>query len=365
LTAPATPATLAPGVDRAGLRGALLSWYRRAKRDLPWRHSRDPYAIWVSEIMLQQTRVETVIPYFRRFVEAWPDAAALAAAEPDRVRAAWSGLGYYRRAELMLRAAAAIVERHGGRLPDDPEALAALPGFGAYTTGAVASIAFDRPLPAVDGNVRRVLARIAGLEGAAIDDPIAELAAALAPGESPGEWTQALMELGALICTPRSPRCDRCPVGDRCLARARGAQGRIPAKKQRPARRVVQLTAVVIRQGGRAVLLEQRPLGGLFGGLWCPPLLEGHLDQAEVARAIGPRCALSPDAASQLAELTHRLTHRDLVVRVVSAARRGRRPATGLTAVPPGELDQLGVPTFTRRILAVAGMDTIRRRSHV
>ena len=212
---------------RSELRTALLAWYRAHRRDLPWRRTRDPYAIWISEAMLQQTRVETVIPYWERFLARFPDVEALATADADDVIACWAGLGYYSRARNLHRAAQIVVERHAGRLPADVELLRELPGVGRYTAGAVASIAFDRPAPIVDGNVARVLARLFGIaadvRSRAVQERLWREAEELARGEDPGALNQALMELGAMVCTPRAPRCADCPWSRRCAAFAHGS----------------------------------------------------------------------------------------------------------------------------------------------
>ncbi|HET7903271.1 MAG TPA: A/G-specific adenine glycosylase, partial [Candidatus Eisenbacteria bacterium] len=217
--------------DRAR-RAALLRWYGRNRRDLPWRRARDPYAIWVSEIMLQQTRVETVVPYYERFLERFPTLHALARSSESSVLAAWSGLGYYRRARNLRDAASLVARDHGGAIPRDPAALRALPGIGAYTAAAIASIAFDRPAAAVDGNVVRVIARWDGRRGrrddAALRRAVTARAESLAPGARPGDWTQALMELGATLCLPRDPLCERCPVARWCRARRGGRPDRYP-----------------------------------------------------------------------------------------------------------------------------------------
>ena len=198
------------------VRGALLGWYRRHKRDLPWRRTRDPYAIWLSETMLQQTRVETVIPYYERFLARFPSVQALAEAAPDEVSKLWSGLGYYSRARNLHAAARKVVDGYGGELPSDVAALQELPGIGRYTAGAVASIAFDRAAPIVDGNVARVLARLLDLRddvsAPATQQRLWAEAEALARGPKPGDLNQSLMELGALICTPRAPKCLLCPL---------------------------------------------------------------------------------------------------------------------------------------------------------
>ncbi|HSM59782.1 MAG TPA: A/G-specific adenine glycosylase, partial [Longimicrobiales bacterium] len=210
------------------LRGALLDHYDRTRRRLPWRGQTDPYRIWVSEVMLQQTRVDTVIPYYRRWMARFPDVDSLATASEDEVLLAWEGLGYYRRARHLHAGAAWVRDRHDGRVPDSVEELRRIPGVGEYTAGAVASIAFGEPAPAVDGNVRRVLARL-------FDEPaptrawLRDRAGHLVDPGRPGDWNQALMDLGAAVCTPRSPSCGACPVARWCAARAAGTQAERPA----------------------------------------------------------------------------------------------------------------------------------------
>ena len=213
-------------------RTLLLEWYRRERRDLPWRRTRDPYAIWISESMLQQTRTETVIPYYERFLDRFPDVDTLADAELDDVLGAWAGLGYYSRARRLHAAARVVADEFGGRLPEDAETLRTLPGVGRYTAGAVASIAFDREEPVVDGNVARVLSRLRGirddLKRPAVIRRLWEEASALARGPHPGDLNQALMELGATVCVPRTPRCAGCPLTRRCDARRRGDAATLP-----------------------------------------------------------------------------------------------------------------------------------------
>lgn len=257
--------TMPPSRVRA-LRRRLLDHYDRHRRDLPWRSEKDPYRIWVSEVLLQQTRVETVVPFYRRWVERFPTLEALAEADGDEVLAVWSGLGYYRRARH-LHAAARLVRDRGGGLPSEARELRALPGVGPYTAGAVASIAFGRPEPAVDGNARRVLSRLFDL-----DRPTAggleALARALVPDDRPGDFNQALMELGATVCRPRLPECGGCPLGSLCLARERGTVARRPASRRRPdAPRFVVGTAVLASTEGR-FLLARRPEDGLLAGTW-------------------------------------------------------------------------------------------------
>ena len=332
------------------VRAKLLNWYRAHRRDLPWRKTRDPYAIWVSEIMLQQTRVDTVIPYYKAFLARWPTVTDLADADPDDIRAAWSGLGYYRRARLMMDAARLVRDRFDGHLPETAEALLALPGFGRYTAGAVASIAFDAPAAAVDGNVARVLARLDGIHGdltrGAPLRALWALAENLAPGEAPGEYTQAVIELGALVCATKRPKCLLCPVAEACVAHAEGLTDQIPAPKKKIARRSIELTALLWCTEGQ-ILLQQQPEGGLFAGLWTPPLFEGTLE---------------PDAAQQLApspvqrgrvvgEMKHILTHRDLRVRLIRTDGTPRAVKAPARWVALSELDAIGVPSLTVKAL--------------
>jgi A/G-specific adenine glycosylase len=258
-----------PGVVEA-VRQALLDHYDRARRDLPWRHESDPYRIWVSEVMLQQTRVETVIPYYRRWLELFPDVATLAGAARDEVLLAWQGLGYYRRAVHLHVGARVVRDRHHGRVPDSYEALRGLPGIGAYTAGAVASIAFGRVVPAVDGNVKRVLARV-------FDEPaptaawLRKAAARLVDPRRPGDWNQALMELGATVCVPKAPACAACPLAGWCAARRGGTQEERPAPVRHRAVPTAEIAVAVVVDNGHRVLLVRRPEGGLLGGLWAFP----------------------------------------------------------------------------------------------
>ncbi|WP_274652898.1 A/G-specific adenine glycosylase [Paenibacillus humicola] len=253
----------------------LLGWYLENKRDLPWRQNRDPYRIWVSEVMLQQTRVDTVIPYYERFMNKFPTVAALAAAPEDEVLKCWEGLGYYSRARNLQAGAREVVERHGGIIPGDKQAVSALRGIGPYTAGAVLSIAFNEPEPAVDGNVMRVLSRYFCLE-----DDIAKpstraglerLAASLIPEGAACDFNQALMELGALVCTPKSPGCLTCPVVAHCEGRAAGREHELPVKtKAKPPRPETRLAALVAGSGAYAgcVLVRQRADSGLLARMW-------------------------------------------------------------------------------------------------
>jgi A/G-specific adenine glycosylase len=254
----------------------LLSWWKRnGRQDLPWQHPRTPYRVWVSEIMLQQTRVETVVGYFRRFVERFPDVEALAAADLDDVLALWSGLGYYARARNLHAAARAIVTEHRGAFPSDVESLQALPGIGRSTAAAIVAQGFDRRAAILDGNVKRVLARHAGVDGwpgrTGVARRLWAASEARTPAARAADYTQAIMDLGATLCTPRAPACNACPVSVDCVARRESRQAELPSPRPRktiPER--VQRYLVARDDRGR-VLLERRPPAGIWGGLWCVP----------------------------------------------------------------------------------------------
>jgi A/G-specific adenine glycosylase len=256
------------------VRGRLLAWYDANRRDLPWRRTRDPYRILVAEYLLQRTRIASGLAYYERFLERFPTVQDLATSSIDDVLAVWEGLGFYRRARHLHAAARAIVERHEGDVPATFESLSALPGMGAYTAGAVASIAFGLRVPAVDGNVTRVIARLfrirEDISKGATARRIADLAVRLVSPEAPGQFNQALMDLGATICTPTSPACDRCPLEAQCLARAAGEEREIPKATSRKPVRVVRVAFALIESKGR-VLLTRREPGTLLGGLWALP----------------------------------------------------------------------------------------------
>jgi len=313
-----TRSASAAGASRGRIRRALLRWYDAHRRDLPWRRTRDPYAIWVSETMLQQTRVETVKPYYERFLARFPDVRALADAEPDDVLGLWAGLGYYSRARNLHAAARAVVDDFGGALPDDAAALRELPGVGRYTAGALASIAFDRPEPVVDGNVARVLARVLGIrddvKGPAGQKRLWEEAAALVRGARPGDLNQALMELGARICTPKGPRCLACPLLRTCAAYASGEAESLPVVAPRREPRAVRAVAALVRRRGRA-LAVRRPPKGLLGGLWELPGddLSGREKLADgAARALRERVGLVPGELRPAGVVEHVFSHRRL-----------------------------------------------------
>jgi A/G-specific adenine glycosylase len=260
-----------------GVQRAMLAWYDRTRRELPWRLTRDPYAIWIAETMLQQTQVKTVLPYYRRFLKAFPSVGALDRARRDRVLALWSGLGYYRRATNLKAAARKISREHGRKLPRDFDALRSLPGIGDYTAGALMSIAFGAPYPALDGNARRVLTRV---YNAKTEQSLRQAAARLVALSRPGDLNQALMDLGATVCLPREPRCPQCPVALRCTARRRGSIHQSAAPK--PALRSVDWPLALIEKNGK-ILLRRRPAGGILPGLWEIP--GGERKKNETLRA--------------------------------------------------------------------------------
>jgi A/G-specific adenine glycosylase len=316
--------------------------------------------------MLQQTRVETVIPYWERFLARFPTVAALAEAPADDVLGAWAGLGYYSRARNLQRAARDVVVRFGGALPSDPAELETLPGVGRYTAGAVASIAFDRPAPIVDGNVARVLARLRGIrEDVASRAGKARLwdeAAALAEGPAPGDLNQALMELGATVCTPRAPRCLACPVSQDCVAHGAGDAVALPVKAKKAVPRAVEGVAVLLLRGGRA-LAVRRPPHGLLGGLWDLPgadLAAGERPAAGAERALRERVGLAARSVRRAGEVEHVFTHRALRLHVFRAdGDAGRVRRDGFDAhrwVAPAALAKLPHGALTAKALALLGV---------
>jgi len=303
-------------VETVALRRSLLAYYRRHARDLPWRQTADPYAIWVSEIMLQQTQVKTVVPRFAAFLRLFPTTAALAAADETTVCEAWAGLGYYRRARNLHKAARQIVAEHDGSMPRTEAALRNLAGIGRYTAAAIASIAFEERVAAVDGNLIRVIARVFALPGRASDaklvNCVRENARRLVDGPSPGEINQALMDVGATLCRPTSPLCDTCPLRAQCAAHQAGTQATYPGQKTRAARQVLRIAfAWMERDGG--VVLERRPLDGLWAGLWELPSASGAAAKRSLSRRLGG------PLGGRLAEVTHDLTHRRVEATVYRA----------------------------------------------
>lgn len=324
------PSALSPRTSRTVVT-RLTRWFAAHARDLPWRRTRDPYAVWISEIMLQQTQVRTVIPYWQRWMRALPDVAALARVQPARLLKLWEGLGYYRRAHHLHQAARLIMGAHGGRFPESYEDVLALPGVGRYTAGAICSIAFHSPHPIVDGNVIRVLTRLFGLGGdprtRPVNDRLWEMAGALVTIAGPARcsaFNQSLMELGALVCTPRQPRCDQCPVRSLCVARRTHRVEALPALPRRAGATARRFVAVVLEKEGRH-LVRRRPAGVVNAGLWEFPNLEaqGEEPAADLIRHLlgRPAASLHP-----LATVRHSITR----YRITLEAYRVTLPRTGL-----------------------------------
>jgi A/G-specific adenine glycosylase len=341
---------------------ALLAFYDRERRDLPWRRQPSPYRTLVSELMLQQTGVSTVIPYFERFVARFPDFVALAAASEAEVLALWSGLGYYARGRNLHKVAQVVVREHGGELPRDEAALRALPGIGPYTAAAIAAIAFDVPALALDGNVARVLARLLAerdpIDRPAVRESLRERGRALVPKRRAGDFAQALMELGALVCVPTaSPRCLICPVARWCQARAAGIAGELPVRLPKRAKQVVQLACAAVVRRGR-VLLVERPPRTLLAGTWALPAAEVPARADPAAHAARGLQALGlpvgEAAVRELGSIRHVFTHRDVtahVFRVELAA--GAGDLDGGRWVPLDGGAGLAISSFTRKTLSL------------
>jgi A/G-specific adenine glycosylase len=342
------------------LRRRLLAWFDQNRRDLPWRQSRDPYRIWVSEIMLQQTQVATVIPYFQRFLTAFPSVAALAAADEQQVLRLWEGLGYYRRARSLHQAARTLVTRHAGRLPDDPDVWRLLPGIGRYTLGAILSQAFDRRLPIIEANSRRVLCRLFAIDGP-MNDKAAEkrlwqLAESLLPPKRAGDFNQALMELGALVCTAVAPACAVCPLRQHCEAARQGIQERLPRRSCGAATQAVREVAVVARRGTK-VLVVQRPSRGRWANLWEFPhdVLHGEeTHEVAAARLLPQLTGLTARLGAELTTLTHAVTRfRITLVCLEAVYRAGRFRSEHYQQgrwLEPAQLAQLPLSAPQRRL---------------
>jgi A/G-specific adenine glycosylase len=349
------------------LRSPLLRWYDANRRDLPWRHSRDPYAIWISEAMLQQTRVETVIPYWERFLEAFPNVHRLASADLDEIYAVWTGLGYYSRARNLKHAAESIVADHDGELPDTAEALMGLKGIGRYTAGAVASIAFEQEEPLVDGNVIRVFARLFGIREESTSKPVVDrlwaIASVLVRGPRPGDFNQALMELGATLCTPKNPQCAICPLRKRCDANARGDALELPIKKKKAKPKPMRAVAAWIERDGK-ILVVRRPEKGLMAGLWELPGGEiGSADEAKdrLAEILVSAVGLETLDAQAVGQIEHIFTHRRLKLEIFRcrAVKRQRVRLDELVAhrwIRPDALLELAHAGSTRKAMTLLGV---------
>jgi A/G-specific adenine glycosylase len=345
----------------AAVDAALAAWFQVARRDLPWRRDRTAYRVWLSEVMLQQTQVSRVVDYFERFVARFPDVRDLAAAAEDEVLSLWSGLGYYSRGRNLHKAARVVVDEHDGRFPADAAGLASLPGVGAYTAAAIATFSAGERIAVVDGNVVRVLSRLVDCADP-VDQPagrrrLEAIADALvAQAEDPAVHNEAIMELGALVCTPKSPSCGACPWSSWCAARAAGTVSRRPLKARSQARKALRVACVVVEVDGR-VHLERRDRGGLFRGLWepiCVELQDGDDAAAAwaslcVERGVAPPSAVSPIVVERT------LTHRDLrfEIAAVTSTTAPRAPA-GIEAglFDDDALRSVGTASAIRAVLA-------------
>ncbi|MBQ7334734.1 MAG: A/G-specific adenine glycosylase [Clostridia bacterium] len=291
----------------------LLKWFYENRRTLPFREDPTPYHIWVSEIMLQQTRMSAVLPYYARFMEELPTPAHLAACSTDRLHKLWEGLGYYSRADNLRRAAIMIMEKHGGHLPSTYEELLALPGIGEYTAGAIASISYQIPVPAVDGNVMRVFSRLYNDRADILISETKKRYTARVveelPEDTPGDFNQALMELGALICVPGEPHCGDCPLADRCAAYAAGSAAYLPIRGEKKPRRIRKITILLVRCGDKW-LLARRPEGGLLSGLWQPFLFEEDVTEDEaISRLRDFLPGIHVEASAPLPPSRHLFSH--------------------------------------------------------
>lgn len=335
----------------------VVRWQRQhGRHGLPWQHTRDPYRVWLSEVMLQQTQVSTVLGYYGRFLERFPDVAALAAAPLDDVLALWSGLGYYSRARNLHRCAQAVVAQHGGRFPGNSTTLQTLPGIGRSTAAAIAAFCFGERVAILDGNVKRVLGRVLGFDGdlarPAEVQRLWTLADSLLPTSDLDVYTQGLMDLGATVCAQRKPACERCPLASDCVARASGRPEAWPVKT-RTLKRSARENALLLLTRGNRVWLVQRPARGVWAGLWVPPLWETVL-------ALEADSAAWPGNGTWWPDVQHALTHFDWTLHPL----RWHWPARG-TAAPPleegrwfeqAEALQLGLPAPVRRMLEQLGV---------
>lgn len=340
----------------------LLAWFRSKDRRLPWRGTSDPYRIWVSEVMLQQTTVGAVEKRYDAFLARFPDLASLARAREDSVLAAWSGLGYYARARNLRAAARRIVSEHGGSIPRDVRVLSELPGFGEYMAAAVASLAFGQRLPAAEANVERVLARVFALPGAAGSRPLRERVLAhareLLPAKRPGDVTAALMDLGQTICTPRRPACPVCPLAADCRARALPDPESLPSRPPRPSPVKISLSAAVAEERGRLFLVRRRSTW--LDGLWEFPSAEGVTVAASRTKLARRLFALGFELADEpaLGTARHAVVNRRLEITVFRARSRGPRPrraGAGTRWFRPADLESAAIPTLTRKVAAAAG----------
>lgn len=343
-------------------REALLRWYRGHRRALPWRENRDPYRIWISEVILQQTRVDQALPYFERFLAAFPNVEALASASLDELLKVWEGLGYYARARNLHRAARVVVEKHNGRIPDTMEEISELPGVGPYTAAAVLSIAYNRDHPVVDGNVIRVLCRLFEIR----EDPrknstkreLLRTAERLLPEGRASTFNQAMMELGSLVCTPRSPRCPECPVSAHCRARHLEDPAILPIKPRKKRKPHYDVTAGIIHGEDGRILLAQRPFSGLLGGLWEFPGGKQEPDESLetcLKRELREELEIEVRVDRRLVSVRHAYTHFSITLHAFECIHLSGEPQAIDCAdwrwIRPEELERFALPRADRKVL--------------
>ena len=355
-----------PAIEIPEFQRRLLDWFRRRRRDLPWRRTKDPYRIWLAEIMLQQTRVAAALPYYGHFLRRFPTVGALARARSEQVLRCWSGLGYYSRARNLHRAAKEIVARHGGRFPRALEAALRLPGIGRYTAAAVLSIAYGAPYAVLDGNVARVLARVSAIRGDLRAprrwNQLQSGAQELLATNAPGNWNQAMMELGATVCTPRNPRCGDCPVARWCRAYALGIAEDLPARRMRRAPvRMTIAAAVLLDRRGRTLVVKlagKEPLkhdGALFSRMWQFPAVEVKRDaRAELARHLRASLGLSGVGLLPVRAVRHSVTFREITLSPFVIGLERLPKIRGSRTPLLGKIDGLPVSSATRKIAAAA-----------
>jgi A/G-specific adenine glycosylase len=359
------------------LRRRLLAWFADSARDLPWRRSRDPYLVWVSEIMLQQTRVATVVPYFERFVQAFPTVEALAAAEEKDVLRLWEGLGYYRRASQLHQAARIITAEHGGQFPRDAAALRRLPGIGRYTAGAILSIAFDLPEPILEANTTRLFSRLLAYRGDAASAGGQRLlwatAAAVLPKRGAGRFNQALMELGSEVCLARLPRCDACPVASLCRANAGGLQAEIPPPRPKRRLEAVREAVVLVCRRGRVLLLRHPP-GRRWGGLWDFPRFEIRATQPaairrELVQKVRDLAGVLIRPGEHLRTIKHGVTRFRITLECYraefAATEDGQPSGAKIRWLRPAELDQYPLSATGRKMARLVQEQSERIRGAI
>ncbi len=324
----------------------LLPWYRKNARDLPWRRTKDPYKIWVSEIMLQQTQVQTVIPYYEKWLKRFPDITTLAKAPESEVMKYWAGLGYYRRARMLHEAAKTIMKDHGGKFPSVPEKILELPGIGRYTAGAISSIAFGLPQPILDGNVIRILTRIEGI-GDDIGSPktlqkLWKISESVVPEKNPGDFNQAMMELGATVCTPQNPDCSACPATSSCFSFKNKSWEKFPFKKNREKLENIGSAALVLRQAGK-VLVEKQPRTARWGGLWMFP-------HAKNQKSVFKKFRLSAEKGLHKMTLFHGFTKYKVRLDVYESLEKPFLPDGDFKWARVRDLEQIAFPSPHKKI---------------